>query len=988
MKPGLNNLLAPIKRHPFLFTLACLYSIYLLISGVIAPHVIQKKLPEWITPYPELSASVESIRFNPFLLRLTIDQLTLTENSSGENQTLSGFKQLVVNLELSSIFKQAVVLSEFSLHETYGRITKDTSGHFLWDRWLIPKEDEISTTSNKNSEASADNVFPLIIEKLAISQSRLDIEDFSKKTPYQKTVGPVDLALSNLSTLPEDQGNYQLAIALGQGDQAPAMTQWSGSISLTPFQSTGRLKLNHLAINSLWEYVQDDLAFKPLSGEVGLGFQYQLFTEPTLDLTLREGWLSLDQIALAGKQQDSAFLTLPSHKLSGLFFDLATQQVSIEEAITTGLSATIARLEDGSLDVNHWLAVAQNKRSSKTSQTIEKHAQADTEENIASKEWDISVETIRLEQGKVAFTDLTTQPKAEFVSDDISVEVKDFSLSENPIGFKLNVTNQQTSSLAINGEFILPEQQIEMMIDMKSFPVASLQPYLNQHTELKIHNLNLDLNGQLSAKAENATFEGSTQLRDIKLTNKVHKQALLAGTGLYFEGIKLSQAQKTLFINEILLDEIQYPVAILSRNENATTTNFSGLIRTSTDSETPNDKEEVVQDASDKSEHPWLANIGKITINQNKLQFSDRGLETPVFFNIEQLNGIIANLSSKNLSKADITLAGQINGYAPFNVKGQINPLSEDTYSNVEITMNDIALSTFSPYTTHFLNYPLVQGKLSTDLKYQLNKDDLIANNQLFIDQLELGEYTESEAGLGLPLPLAISLLQTNDGAINIDMPIEGNLNDPDFQYGQVVVNTLINIITKAVTSPFQLIASLAGSSEDLSHLAFAPAQSKLSDTEVAKLNQLVDALQQRNSLKLSIQGLTTLADIKALQEQEWSKIVKNKGVQKDHSALPYQALLAQQSGQPISDAQTAQQIEQKLISTQPIPTDTLAKLAQLRATGTRAHLLTAGISESRLFMKESLIEAQNTSASSDLNITKESIVEDNMATGIKLEIK
>lgn len=954
MKQAPSPMILFLRRRPVLSFLISLFGLYIMLAGVFLPYFLKKNLPEWLSPFPELSASVEHVSFNPFLLELTIEGLQLNEIQEDQTSKLAGLKQVTANLELSSVFHQALVLSELTIEQPYSRITKSADGAFLWDAWLQKDDSTNQAKPTETAKSEPPSPFPLLIHALQVNNAVVDFQDWSRKTAFQKTIGPMDLALDHLSTLPNDEGNYQLNIALPQGEQT-AQFSWQGNIGLHPFYSEGRLELNQLAVKTLWEYIQDDVFYKPLSGALAVSFDYQLLTKDRFELVLNRGKATLSDVRLAAKGEEEAVVTLPSQEISGLFFDLQQKQIQIALSKTSGLTVQAERDTEGALKLARMFAERPVQQNIKTA--VKKAA--------PEQEWAVTVDEIQLEEASIALKDHTTTPAAELAVNNINGQIKHLTLTETPAEFNLSLITQspsqpgQQSHLKLSGDFNVKQQDANVQLDLKDFPVAMIQPYLTPVTELSIDKLLFDINGQVQYKRQQLSFNGSTQLRDVQLTNQAQSQAILAGQGIYLEGISFSQSQKTLTIDEILLDSILYPLTVLKRAEDGTVTNFSDLVKSTgaePDSGAANSDSEAPEASTEQED--WLVNIGKITIRDNKLQFSDRGIDEPVYFNIEQLNGVVDQLSSKNLSRGNINLAGQVNGYAPFSVQGQINPLSEQAYTNIAVKMAGIALSTFSPYSQHFLNYPLVQGKLSTDLNYKLNNSELKADNELFIDQLELGNYVASDAGLGLPLPLAVSLLQNNRGEITIDLPIEGNLNDPDFQYGDVVIGALINLITKAVTSPFTLIANLAGSDADLSHLEFNAGTPEAADTSNDKVAQLATALKKRQALKLSITGQTDQSDRQTLQSRSWRSFVDQQGITVDYDNPKYQALLAQRSGEPQpTDAKQAQALESRVIAQQPVAKNQLTELAQHRAITARRLLIDAGLEEQRIFIKASAFD-------------------------------
>jgi hypothetical protein len=125
------------------------------------------------------------------------------------------------------------------------------------------------------------------------------------------------------------------------------------------------------------------------------------------------------------------------------------------------------------------------------------------------------------------------------------------------------------------------------------------------------------------------------------------------------------------------------------------------------------------------------------------------------------------------------------------------------------------------------------------------------------IEQLQLGEKVDSPDAVSLPLKLAVALLKDADGKISIELPVTGDLNNPQFRVMPIIWQTLRNLIVKAVSAPFKMIGGLVsgGGSEDLGSVSFAPGSSDLSKEAEGALNKLSSALKERPALRLEIEG-------------------------------------------------------------------------------------------------------------------------------------
>jgi hypothetical protein len=150
---------------------------------------------------------------------------------------------------------------------------------------------------------------------------------------------------------------------------------------------------------------------------------------------------------------------------------------------------------------------------------------------------------------------------------------------------------------------------------------------------------------------------------------------------------------------------------------------------------------------------------------------------------------------------------------------------------------------------------------------YKVENRRLVASNRLVLDQLTFGERVESPTATRLPVLLLVSLLKDRNGVIDLDLPISGTLDDPQFSIRGIVVKIIVNLLTKAVTAPFALLGAIAGGGEELAFVEFAPGSAALAPAAVAKLGTLAKALADRPGLRLEMAGRAVAeADREALK--------------------------------------------------------------------------------------------------------------------------
>ena len=377
---------------------------------------------------------------------------------------------------------------------------------------------------------------------------------------------------------------------------------------------------------------------------------------------------------------------------------------------------------------------------------------------------------------------------------------------------------------------------------------------------------------------------------------------------------------------------------------------------------------------------PIPVTIGMVKLVKAAMTFRDDSVQPPVRTGFSDLTGTIKGLSSKQLARADVNLTGRVGKMASLKIAGIINPLSEDAFTDLTITLGGMDLTAEGPYSGKYVGYGLSKGKLSLDLKYKVSRKQLEAENKVVVDQLTFGEKVNSPNATSLPVKLAVALLKDRKGRIDIDLPIRGDLKDPDFKYGKVVVSTLLNLLTKIVASPFTLMGKLipgGGEEEDLQFIAFPPGSATVADEQLKKLEALAKGLEERPSLRLEIAGtadpvrdrqalnrMKLKADVQVIWQRERRKSsAKGEPVPADDEQRLIKELYEEHqkkatlsTAPPKADSPaklpTHEDMKQVLVAAMPLDEEALRTLARQRADQVREQLTSEGkLADERVYL-------------------------------------
>jgi hypothetical protein len=286
--------------------------------------------------------------------------------------------------------------------------------------------------------------------------------------------------------------------------------------------------------------------------------------------------------------------------------------------------------------------------------------------------------------------------------------------------------------------------------------------------------------------------------------------------------------------------------------------------------------------ASSTAAPPAQIHIGQITLAKGNLNYTDNFIKPNYTANITQLAGKIGAFGTDTSNApADVSLQGSLDNSSPVDISGTINPLTPVAFLDIKANANDVELTHLTPYSGKYAGYPITKGRLTMDVHYQLDQGKLNADNHIVLNQLTFGDRIDGPGVSHLPVKLAVALLKDSNGNIDIHVPVSGSLNDPHFSLGGVIWQAFLNLIKRAVTAPFRLLASsMGGGQQDLGYVEFAPGSDVLDKEADDRLTKIVDILNKKTALKLDITGRVD----PAFDENGLRTVMVDQAVQKEEA--------------------------------------------------------------------------------------------------------
>ena len=244
--------------------------------------------------------------------------------------------------------------------------------------------------------------------------------------------------------------------------------------------------------------------------------------------------------------------------------------------------------------------------------------------------------------------------------------------------------------------------------------------------------------------------------------------------------------------------------------------------------------------------------IGRIEFARGNVNFSDLFVKPNYSANLTDVAGSVTAMSAEQAG--DVATDRAHRAQAPVEVTGRIHPFAQELSLDIAAKASDVDLPPLTPYSSKYAGYGIEKGKLTFDVHYKVENRKLSADNRIVLDQLTFGPRVESPTATKLPVLLAVALLKDRRGVIDIRLPISGSLDDPEFSVGGLIIQVIVNLIGKAATAPFALLAAAFGGGEELSRLVRARQRGAGEDAQ-KRIETLGKALADRPALKLDIAG-------------------------------------------------------------------------------------------------------------------------------------
>ena len=872
-----------------LIGLAALIILIGIIGFFILPAIIKPIAIEKLAHALQRQVAIEKISINPYALSVSINGFRISEPVPSTKPFVA-FDELYVNLHgVSSLFQGKLILEAINLTRPYIGIARRDDGSFSFAD-LLPRDEKKPAEETKPFYFSLNNI--------QVAGGSIDFWDGPNKTNH--TVRNMNLAVPVISNIEHLAKSY-------------VEPKFSASINGQPFELQGRTKpfldsretsfdvdINDLDIPFYLKYVPVKMNFNlksaRLDTKLKINFIMQKDKQPAVNIS---GNVVLRKIAL-DDSQNNKILRLPELTVAITSAEPFNPDIHLARISAKDIELHVKRNRNGELNLLN--LVAPGGKEEKQHEKAAPNAAAPQQKN----QLQLRLDELELAAANLTFTDDVPAKQAFIRVAPLRLKAHNLSTAKGAKGdIDLFLSVDKKGEIAVKGQLGIEPLTADLQLGVKNLAIRTFQPYFADQVKINVQQGAISTAGKFILSGDEkgdprVKYTGKLYVSNLAVVDESHASGFLNWKQLHFDSLQAGYNPFFLDIKGISLTDFFVRIIVNADGTLNLQNIFGGGEKKVAQAQTPAQPAEKIKETAKQpvkqDDTAKNISIGAVTFQGGTIDITDLLIKPNYSVRMLNMAGFVKGLSTAEISRADLNLKGNLGYGSPIEIKGKINPLIKDLFADVKVDFRDIELSPVTPYSSKYLGHPITKGKLTFELEYLVDKKKLTAKNKILVDQLTLGDKVESPDAVKAPVGLAVSLLSDRHGQINLDIPLSGNLDDPKFSIWPIVWQVIVNLITKALTSPFALLASLTGGGEELSFVEFDYGSAVVSEANLKKVNALTKALWERPQLKMDITGYVDPEnDKEGLKKAEFIRKLKAQKIKeaaaKDEAALPAEQL-------------------------------------------------------------------------------------------------
>lgn len=854
-----------------------LYVIYVLAGFLLLPPVVKWLATGRGAEALGMPVRLDAFRFNPLTFRLGVDGLAIGggDQSTAEEATeLAGLEALALNFDpMPSLFTWSVRVDSLEVRGLRAEVVVLPGGESNMDP-LLEKLQGIRIPTP-----------PAALRDGRITGARLKFRDTSVTPAFETQFHPIAVTLTNFATWHTELNPVQIRIEGSGGEEVEV----DGGVRINPLAAQADFNLRGARPGHYAAYLKAFFGGEIRGGELAMAGDFGLGDrEGQFDLYVRDVEVTLRDLAigLSGGEEDPV-VSVPRLEVTTDLVSLRDQAVKVARVATTGGRLRARRSSSGEVDL---LTLFPAAPAEPDASVVESTTGEDENKGPAeAKPWAVAVNRFEMSDYGVRFEDAVPREEVMTEIDQMGVEADKITLEkEARFPVKISARINQSADFKVEGDVGIQPVQAGLQLRLNGLQLPVFQPYAGDRISGDLVAGVLSVDAKAELKPTDQLLAGLGIETEVRLENLDFQDPVTKESAIQVGALRVGEARvqpEPLQVDAAVLELRDSRINLVRAEDGALNIaalfqakeKASGASGSKADAEggkggaDAGDSESKLEPGETSGELPQVS-LNRLAITNLVVQIADLSVEPDFSTAIQDFSGSITELDLGSDQAAPFDFSAVLQSGGRVHLQGELLPQLDARNAHVQVTIESLALPAFSPYARQAIGNPVEEGALSMDLDYSIKADRLDAQNKLVFDDLVLGARAADWQGTGLPVRLAVALLKDQNGEIQFNIPLNGDLSNPQFQVGQIIVETMFTMVREVVASPFKLLGRIAGMGEaNLSHVSFAAGTASLDKAAEKVLQGLADALQKRPQLTLTLTPTKpTDADRKALLDQQF----------------------------------------------------------------------------------------------------------------------
>ena len=764
-------------------------------------------------------------------LNISLDKLRI--------KPIHGYKD-VLNLEnfyvkqaMIKPFIKSVDIEKIGLNGLNIKVKRQKNGEIDWLNYIKVDAKQSAQVDENSSEVKSTKPWSVVVQDVALEKIVVRLKDEAVKPNVQSDINELDLYAQDVTLLGDKPFSYQMNMLINR---------------TTKCKSSGTVRHKELDIFSLSSCENFDIVhYRPYIDEVAkkalkvydVKLQSSLFSfksdsrlqnlDGRMIFKINDANISLDKFRVDKRSSKEKLATFKSFNINGIKLNTETKELNLAKTSLSSLNINATRYKNGRLNFENLIVLKPSREIKKVKK---------------EKSFSVKLKKFALKAAKVNFIDKALTHTTKSKLDRIYLNVYNLDLKKYSwLSYNISMRVNSKGYVKAKGKLRHSPLKQRGSFDIKDISLTEITPYLQETHFINVDDGRFSLKGTtaygVSKSVPDLRVHSSFKLDSLFVNDARDNSLLLSLNEVNTKEFTLELSPNRLYVNELNVNAFYVNTKI---DENRSM-NFSQLSK-------------FPQEVNATKEITFPVNILKVNIALGSAKFTDYSIPIKFSTHIHHLDGVVYSISNTPGETTYVNITGEVDKYGSTRLKGSVDISDPKAYTDLAFNFKNLELNSLSGYSASFAGHEIESGKLYLDLGYDILNSELHGTNTIMMKKVVLGREVEDENVTVLPLGFVLGLLEDSDGVIDIDMPVEGNLDEPDFKYGTLILKTIGNLIAKAVLSPFKFLGSVMGIDADkLEYIDFEADSSLITPPQREKLDQIAKMMSKKPKILLSLNG-------------------------------------------------------------------------------------------------------------------------------------